>query len=497
MLLLLLLLLGFVFVVTVVWTHESLDDLEVEFVNALQSTQQEMMSKLAMIDADVGNGVTSGSGTQLSCGVGTGGPGAGGNNAMATGPAFAVNAGQDNAGDPDPNSPRTEPKKKESRKWKNWGWKTNNAPNVATNVNGTGAGGPKQASIEEEADSPKRSAGSTRHSSPAESPKHKLLLGTGKVEDVNSSSSISPASLRRKKFLSSKNQSPVNRSEARASAGARLYEELESSLQDSDSDELAALIVNGRPATIHLIQPSTIPGLINEEGESGLQSADGSTKGGGVSSTPGKPKDSKTHKVLGGFKKLKPEKDKDKDKDKDRDKDKEGGGGVTPVVLVSTGSGGGVTLPVNAASAVGGSSLVEEAKALMSSAKKINSKEKLSASGVGGGQPATVVVLSNGSILMGSGPPCSTTTTATTVAPTTNGDGTDGSVVTLAAGATANGGIGKQSLDIGESFDSGSELLQQHGPTTINGGASSNGGNTIKTTVLDMKNHGSIQVSQV
>ncbi|XP_052895286.1 hyccin isoform X1 [Anopheles moucheti] len=470
------------------------DDLEVEFVNALQSTQQEMMSKLAMIDADIGNGPTSGSGIVQSA---------------------------------DSNSPRTEPKKKESsRKWKNWGWKTNTTSATVTNANGTGAAGTKQASIEEEADSPKRSAGSTRHSSPADSPKHKLLLGTGKVEDVNSSSSISPASLRRKKFLSSKNQSPVNRSEARASAGARLYEELDSSLQDSDSDELAALIVNGRPATIHLIQTSTIPDdipiqgptkeenggphhltSINEEGESGLPSVDGSTKAGSgttaggmsASGTPGKPKDSKTHKVLGGFKKLKPEKDKDKDKDKDKEKDKDKdkdrdreGSGTTPVVLVSTGSGGGVTLPVNSTTAaataagitVGGTSLVEEAKALMSSAKKINSKEKLSASGVGGGQPATVVVLSNGSILMGSGPVCNAT----------NGDSSDG-VVTLTA-ATANGGLGKQSLDIGESFDSGSELLQQHGSTTINS-ANSNGGNTIKTTVLDMKNHGSIQVSQV
>uniref|UniRef100_A0A182SZK6 Uncharacterized protein n=1 Tax=Anopheles maculatus TaxID=74869 RepID=A0A182SZK6_9DIPT len=228
----------------------SSDDLEVEFVNALQSTQQEMMSKLAMIDADVGTGLMGGSGTV-------------GSSATSTNvPAVAMNNGPDgDPGDHDSNSPRTEPKKKESRKWKNWGWKTNTAAATTTGTNANGTAGPKQASIEEEADSPKRSAGSTRHSSPADSPKHKLLLGTGKVEDVNSSSSISPASLRRKKFLSSKNQSPVNRSEARASAGARLYEELESSLQDSDSDELAALIVNGRPATIHLIQPSTIPGL--------------------------------------------------------------------------------------------------------------------------------------------------------------------------------------------------------------------------------------------
>lgn len=191
----------------------SLDDLEVEFVNNLQSTQQEMMTKLAVIDSD-GQVVPNG----------------------------APNGGVLNGADEE--GRQTEPKKKESRKWKNWGWKSN--------MNTT----PKQTSIEEEGESPKKSC-SSKHSSPAESPKHKLLGTKGTTE--TDSNSISPASLRRKKFLTSKNQSPVNRSEARASAGARLYEELDS-LQDSD-EELQALIINGRPATIHLIQPSTIPGL--------------------------------------------------------------------------------------------------------------------------------------------------------------------------------------------------------------------------------------------
>ncbi|XP_052871930.1 hyccin isoform X1 [Anopheles cruzii] len=468
------------------------DDLEVEFVAALQSAQQEMMSKLAMIDSDVAaNG--GGSGTA------------------------AVVGGSDPT-DPDNGSPRTEPKKKESsRKWKNWGWKSNltGAPPTSERSGGGGTAGQKQASIEEEADSPKRSGASTRNSSPADSPKHKLLLGTGKVEDVNSGSSVSPASLRRKKFLSSKNQSPMNRSEARASAGARLYEELDSgSLQDSDTDELAALIVNGRPATIHLIQQSTIPddipiqgpnkeengGLqhlssINEESEGGTADGGGGTKA-GAASTPGKPKDSKTHKVLVGFKKLKPEKDKDKDKDKERDKEKDGGGTI-PAMLLSGGvTGATVGAGVGSgATVVSGSSLVEEAKALMATTKKINSKEKLSASGITGGQPATLVVLSNGSILMGANP----------CGPTANGDGTDGVPVltTLTpAGGTANGGtlLGKQALDnIGESFDSGNELLQQHGGGGHLGhsNSNSNGSNTIKTTVMDMKSHGSIQVSQV
>ncbi|ETN63217.1 hypothetical protein AND_005065 [Anopheles darlingi] len=234
------------------------DDLEVEFVNALQTTQQEMMNKLAMIDADTAIGSGGMDGTANGCGGGGSGL-----------PAIATTSPQDN--DPEnTGSPRSEPKKKESsRKWKNWGWKSNLAsgsgtghPSNAGGAVGGGQQGQKQTSIEEEADSPKRSGTSTRHSSPAGSPKHKPLLGlgTGKVEDINAGS-VSPASLRRKKFLSSKNQSPVNRSEVRASAGARLYEELDSGIQDSDSDELAALIVNGRPATIHLIQQSTITGL--------------------------------------------------------------------------------------------------------------------------------------------------------------------------------------------------------------------------------------------
>ncbi|XP_058055386.1 hyccin isoform X2 [Anopheles bellator] len=231
---------------------------------------------------------------------------------------------------------------------------------------------------------------------------------------------------------------------------------------------------------------------INEESEGG---ADGGTKA-GVASTPGKPKDSKTHKVLVGFKKLKPEKEKDKDKDKDkekeRDKEKDGGGTIPAMLLSSGATGATVGAGVGSgATVVSGSSLVEEAKALMATTKKINSKEKLSASGITGGQPATLVVLSNGSILMGANP-CGTTA---------NGDGTDVPVLTtLTPAGTANGGtmLGKQALDnIGESFDSGNELLQQHGGHLGHSNSNSNGSNTIKTTVMDMKSHGSIQVSQV
>lgn len=119
---------------------------------------------------------------------------------------------------------------------------------------------------------------------------------------------------------------------------------------------------------------------INEESEGGAPSvsesgqkvsAGGGGGGGTATATTGKPKDSTKHKVLGGFKKLKPEKEKDKDKDKDREKEKDGNALVSlggPALANSTGGG----------TSLSGSSLVEEAKALMSATKKINSKEKLS-----------------------------------------------------------------------------------------------------------------------
>ncbi|XP_021696239.1 hyccin [Aedes aegypti] len=411
------------------------DDLEVEFVNNLQSTQQEMMTKLAVIDSD-GQVVPNG----------------------------APNGGVVNGADEE--GRQTEPKKKESRKWKNWGWKSN--------MNTT----PKQTSIEEEGESPKKSC-SSKHSSPAESPKHKLLGTKGTTE--TDSNSISPASLRRKKFLTSKNQSPVNRSEARASAGARLYEELDS-LQDSD-EELQALIINGRPATIHLIQPSTIPddipiqgptkeengqlSSINEESESG---------GDGPKSGPGKVKDSKTHKVLVNFMKL---------KEKDKDKDDSGGGGM--------GGGGG-----NKKSSGGmkeklagkqslqmqqqtSAELIEAERASPQTVAKRKSNSidiinSMPSTGVlgGGGSGGELIVgvvkqsvpLSNGGVMMGAD----------------DKDGLDG------VDRNGSGGGGANPLEVGESFDSGNEM-------SLNNNINNN--NNLDKSALDMKNHGSIQVSQV
>ncbi|XP_065082740.1 hyccin [Ochlerotatus camptorhynchus] len=403
------------------------DDLEVEFVNSLQSTQQEMMTKLAVIESD----------GQV---VGTnGGP--------------SVNGVVDEANDPKP-----EPKKKESRKWKNWGWKTN--------MNTT----PKQTSIEEEGDSPKKSA-SSKHSSPAESPKHKIM--GAKAEDFND---ISPASLRRKKFLTSKNQSPVNRSEARASAGARLYEELDS-LQDSD-DELQALIINGRPATIHLIQPSTIPddipiqgpreengqlSSINEESESG----DGPKASQGAG--PGKVKDSKTHKVLVGFMKLK-EKDKDKD---------DGSGGAKKSSAAKEKLVGKQSLQMQAP---GSAELIEAERASPQTVAKRKSSSidiiSMPTGVVMGGSEQLIGVkqlapLSNGGVMLGGDD---------------KGGVVGGGMDSLNVLVDRNGGTNP--LEVGESFDSGNEM-------SLNNNNNINNNNNSEKSVLDMKTHGSIQVSQV
>ncbi|XP_039442053.1 hyccin isoform X2 [Culex pipiens pallens] len=408
------------------------DDLEVEFVNSLQSTQQEMMNKLATIEGTTTEGVV-------------------------LVPNGGANVGEEPTGD---GSRPEQVKKKESRKWKNWGWKSNANPNA-----------PKQSSIEEEAESPKKS-NSSRHSSPVESPKHKLLLGNGgKVgEDLaNSSNSISPASLRRKKFLTSKNQSPVNRSEARASAGARLYEELDS-LQDSD-EELQALIVNGRPATIHLIQPSTIPddipiqgpkeengqlSSINEESESGA--ADGGTNK-AASTTAGKTKDSKTHKVLVGFKKL-----------KDKDKDKDDGGGSS-----------------KKSSGVGDKPTKEKLTGKQSLQMQTGSAELIEAEKT---SPLTMAKRKSTSVDVISVPAAATTTT--TIPPMANGGillGSGGGGGGDDKDTERNGSINP--LEVGESFDSGNEM------TITNNNNNNNNNHSTEKSVLEMKSHGSIQVSQV
>lgn len=111
-----------------------------------------------------------------------------------------------------------------TKKWKNWSWKC--------------SPGSKSASIEEE---PESKSTSSKQSSPCGSPKHK--------QNVESSP------LRRKKTPSPR-ESPISRTDVRASAGARLYQLFNESNLDDSGDELQTLLANGRPASIHVLQTS-------------------------------------------------------------------------------------------------------------------------------------------------------------------------------------------------------------------------------------------------
>lgn len=113
----------------------------------------------------------------------------------------------------------------QKKRWKTWGWKY--------------SPGGKTSSIEEEPpDSPKQP--SSKHSSPANSPKHK------KSDTLSSSSP-----LRRQK-----SPSPSSSSGLRNSAGARLCQLIDDS-QDESGDELQALLINGRPASVHIVPNSS------------------------------------------------------------------------------------------------------------------------------------------------------------------------------------------------------------------------------------------------
>lgn len=139
-----------------------------------------------------------------------------------------------------------ETRKAEKKRWKNWGWKY--SPNAKT------------ASIEEEPESPKRNS---RHSSPTSSPKH------SKAAESPSASSVlailmTTSPLRRKTPSQSVGGSS-SRVDNRSSAGARLYQMLEDGVDDS-GDELQALLVNGRPASVHIVPMSAASkSLLNNE----------------------------------------------------------------------------------------------------------------------------------------------------------------------------------------------------------------------------------------
>ncbi|XP_055917942.1 hyccin isoform X2 [Eupeodes corollae] len=132
-------------------------------------------------------------------------------------------------------------------RWKTWGWKY--------------SPGSKTSSIEEEPDSPKKSVSSSKNSSPNASPKiRKSQLSTKSTEEILNSFTNSSvvAAIRRKKSSSPAKQSP----ELRSSAGARLISQLEDACDSADEKD--ALLSNGRPASIHIIQTASGYTIINK-----------------------------------------------------------------------------------------------------------------------------------------------------------------------------------------------------------------------------------------
>lgn len=156
------------------------------------------------------------------------------------------------------NSSPKEIRKIDSKKrWKNWSWKY--------------SPGGKTSSIEEEPESPKKTS---RHSSPTSSPKHKKSTSSEMTSASNVVANfIASSPLRRKNTNSAaaSHNHNVARGDIRSSAGARLCQTLEDG-QDESGDELQALLINGRPASVHIVpmsssssSPSTKPLINNNE----------------------------------------------------------------------------------------------------------------------------------------------------------------------------------------------------------------------------------------
>lgn len=156
-------------------------------------------------------------------------------------------------GSPSNFSPKEFRKSDSKKRWKNWGWKY--------------SPGGKTSSIEEEPET--SSAKTSRHSSPTNSPKHKKS-GDQTTATAAVANFLAQSPLRRR-TQSNQPQSSTNRinnstnssggataskSTDRSSAGARLCQTLDD-LQDDSNDEFQALIINGRPASVHIVPMSS------------------------------------------------------------------------------------------------------------------------------------------------------------------------------------------------------------------------------------------------
>lgn len=176
-------------------------------------------------------------------------------------------------------SPKEMRKFDSKKRWKNWGWKYSPG---------------KTSSIEEEPPTTETatstpSAKTSRHSSPTSSPKHKKadkesgtaatvvsqLLNQSPLRRRPQSGQASTAavaaaathggsgsqrsSVNDKLFANITNQSSIaaNRIDIRSSAGARLCQQFENPDDDLMNDEFQALIINGRPASVHIVSMSS------------------------------------------------------------------------------------------------------------------------------------------------------------------------------------------------------------------------------------------------
>lgn len=180
-----------------------------ERVMNLQATQEEMMKKLSIIEND---------------GV------------ILHGADFA------NITSPKMDKKRIDGAVSKRHRWKNWGWKHSPAKSQSH-------------SIDEEfsPDSPKLSLQSSKSSTPNNSPKHKYTP----VPDSVSNPDENATQFRRKKAPNSMKNDSKSKSEIRSSAGARLFTMFDAKdgfNKSDDSDEFRALLSNGRPASIHIIQ---------------------------------------------------------------------------------------------------------------------------------------------------------------------------------------------------------------------------------------------------
>lgn len=158
-------------------------------------------------------------------------------------------------------SPKSMRKFDPKKRWKNWGWK----------YSSTG----KTCSIEEEP-AEISSTRTSRHSSPNSSPKHKKAgdIATSAATNFSSPTSLQSPLRRRNQLNQQQHASTANnnmakssngsadptgsnRYEIRSSAGARLCQAFDS-LQDDDGNyEFQTLLINDRPASIHIVPMSS------------------------------------------------------------------------------------------------------------------------------------------------------------------------------------------------------------------------------------------------